>query len=42
MKGRRQKINNTKSIKDKIKKADGDGKGGKKGRGTNAKVSTRN
>jgi hypothetical protein len=42
MKGGRQKANNTKSIKDKIKKVDGDGKEGKKGSGTNAKVSTRN
>jgi hypothetical protein len=41
-KGGRHKANNTKSIKDKVEKADGDGKEGKKGSGTNAKVSTRN
>ena len=42
MKGGRQKTNNTKSIKGKVENVDSDRKEGKKGSGTNAKVSTRN
>ena len=41
-KGGRQKANNTKSIKEKVEKADSARKGRKKGSGTNTTISTRN